>query len=455
MARLFSITPYQALRKARRTGQLQASPPAVLAGSFIVLILIGTLLLVLPFAQQRPFGWFEAFFTATSSVTVTGLTLIDPSRDLTRFGQFVVLALVQIGGLGFVTFAIIAALTLGKRVSLRYQALALEAFNQTSVSRIRQTALSVLKFSLAIELAAALILMLWWWRHAPLPHAAWMALFHAISAFNNAGVSLYDNSLALFSHDPVVTFVLSSCIILGGLGFTVLADIYHKQSWQKFTHYSRLILLGTLVLNLAGFGVFWAIETSNDATLGSLPLAQQGLASWMQVVSTRTAGFTSLDITQLRESSLLLLIMLMFIGGGSLSTASGIKLGTFIVLLAVVRSYILQRREVVLMHRSLGAETIQKALALLVVSGALVCAGTFLICLIENKPFLLILFAVVATFSTAGMDPGLTLEFSTTSHVLMIMLMFIGRLGPLTLVYSLGTQRHSRVRYPEAQMQVG
>jgi len=455
MARLFPIAPYQALRRARRTGQLQASPPAVLAGSFIVLILAGTLLLALPIAQQRPFGWFEAFFTATSSVTVTGLTLIDPARDLTHFGQFVILALVQIGGLGFVTFAIIAALTLGKRVSLRYQALALEAFNQTSVSRIRHTALSVLKFSLAIELAAALILMLWWWRHASLPHAAWMALFHAVSAFNNAGVSLYEGSLAGFTHDPVVTFVLSGCVILGGLGFTVLADIHHKQSWRRFSYYTRLMLLGTLALNLAGLAVFWAIEARNGATLGPLPLAQQGLASWMQIVSTRTAGFASLDITQLRESSMFLLIMLMFIGGGSLSTASGIKLGTFIVLLAVVRSYILQRREVVLMHRSLGAETIQKALALLMVSGALVCAGTFLVCLIEDKPFLLILFTVVATFSTAGMDPGLTAEFSTASHAIMVALMFIGRLGPLTLVYSLGTQRHSRVRYPEAQVQVG
>lgn len=455
MAGPFFSNPYQALRRVRRTGQLQASPPAVLAGSFLVLILIGTVMLSLPAAQQRPFGWFEAFFTATASVTVTGLTLIDPARDLTHFGQFIVMALIQVGGLGFVTFAIIAALTLGKRLSLRYQALALEAFNQTNVSRIRQTALSVLKFSLAIELAAALILTLWWWRHTSLPHAAWMALFHTVSAFNNAGVSLYRDSLVLFSHDPVVTFILSGCVILGGLGFTVLADIHQKQSWRKFSYYTRLILLGTLALNLVGLILFWAIEAGNTATLGSLPPAEQGLASWMQIVSTRTAGFTSVDISQLRESSLFLLIILMFIGGGSMSTASGIKLGTFIVLLAVVRSYILQRREVVLMHRSLGTETIQKALALLMVSGALVCLGTFLICLIEDKPFLFILFTVVATFSTTGMDPGLTAGFSKASHILMVILMFIGRIGPLTLVYSLGTQQHSRVRYPEAQVQVG
>lgn len=455
MARLFSISPYQALRKARRTGQLQASPPAVLAGSFMVLILLGTALLLLPLSQQRPFGWFEAFFSATAAVTVTGLTLIQPNQDLTGFGQFVLLALIQIGGLGFVTFAIIATLTLGKRVSLRYQALALEAFNQTSVSRIRDTAWSVLKFSLAIELAAALILMLWWWRHAPLPEALWMAVFHAVSAFNNAGISLHEGSLIEFTHDPVVTFTITSCIILGGLGFTVLADIYQKQSWQRYSYYTRLMLLGTLVLNLTGLALFWAIESGNPDTLGTLSMAQQGLASWTQIISARTAGFTSLDITQLRESSLFLLIILMFIGGGSLSTASGIKLGTFIVLLAVVRSYILQRREIVLMHRSLSAETIQKALALLMVSGGLVCLGTFLIALIETKPFLLILFTVTATFSTAGMDPGLTQDFSTFSHILMIILMFVGRLGPLTLVYSLGTQRHSRVRYPETQVQVG
>lgn len=455
MARLFSTTPYQAYRKARHTGQLQASPPTILAGGFILLILLGTLLLSLPIAQKQPFGLFAALFSATSSVTVTGLTLIDPSRDLTYFGQIVVLLLIQIGGLGFVTFAVITALTLGKKLSLRYQALALEAFNQTSVSRIRHTALSVFKFTLAIELAAILILTLWWWRYESFSNALYMATFHAITAFNNAGISLFDRSMASFAGDPVTTFVITTSVILGGLGFSVLADIQQKQSWHALSLYTRLVLLGTLYLNLIGFALFWLIESHNPNTLGALSLPDQGLASWMQIISTRTAGFTSMDLSQLRDSSMFLLIVLMFIGGGSLSTASGIKIGTFLVLLAVVRSYILQNKEVVLMHRTVGAETIQKAVALLMVAGILICLFTFLISLFDQQPFLFVLFEVISAFSTTGMSTGLTSALSTPSQTLLVILMFVGRLGPLTLVYSLGTRGHSRVRYPETQLQIG
>lgn len=454
MARL-TVHPLRAYRRARHTGQLQASPPAVLAGSFLLLILLGTLLLLLPAAQQRPISLFEALFTAASSVTVTGLMVIDPARDLSHLGQAVVLGLVQIGGIGFVTFAIIASLTLGKRVSLKYQALALEAFNQTSVARIRQTALTVLKFSLAIEGAAILILTLWWWRNDTLEHAFLMAGFHAISAFNNAGITLFPDSLAGFAGDPVTTFVITGCIILGGLGFSVLADIHHKRAWNTLAYYTRLMLIGTLVLNLAALTLFWLIESQNPATLASLPLPSQGLAAWTQVVGARTAGFASMDVDQLRDSSRLLLMALMFIGGGSLSTASGIKLGTFIILLAVVRTYVLQRKEVVLMHRTIAPETIHKALALLMVSGLLVCVGIFLVSLFESQPFIAIAMEVMAAFSTTGLSPDLTRTLSLPSQILLMLLMFIGRLGPLTLVYNLGTQRYSRVRYPEASMQIG
>ncbi|MCZ4330213.1 TrkH family potassium uptake protein [Castellaniella denitrificans] len=454
MARIH-IHPLRAYRQARHTGQLQASPPAVLAGSFLLLILAGTALLSLPIAQRQPFGIFEALFSATSAVTVTGLMIIDPATDLSFFGQAVLLALVQIGGIGFVTFAIIATLTLGRRVSLKYQALALEAFNQTSVSRIRQTAMTVLKFSLVIEGAAILILTLWWWRHDSLEHAFLLAGFHAVSAFNNAGMSLFPHSLAGFTGDPVTTFVITGCIILGGLGFSVLADIQQKRSWASLAYYTRLMLIGTLILNLASFALFWLIEARNPHTLGALPVASQGLAAWTQVIAARTAGFTSMDVGQLYDSSRFLLTGLMFIGGGSLSTTSGIKLATFIVLLAVVRAYILQRKEVVLMHRTIAPETIQKALALMMVSGLLVCLGIFLVSLFENQPFIAVVMEVMSAFTTTGISPDLTRTLSLPSQTVLILLMFIGRLGPLTLVYSLGTQRRSRVRYPETVVQIG
>lgn len=451
----FSNHPILAYRHARTTGQLQASPPVALAGSFLILIALGTILLLLPVSQKQHFGLFRALFTATSSVTVTGLSVINISEDLTIFGKAVVLALVQVGGIGFMTFAIVATLSLGKKVSLKYQALALEAFNQTNVMRIRQTALTVLKFSLAIEFSAIIVLTLWWWRHHSFFDAFALAGFHVVSAFNNAGISLFNNSLVSFTGDPVTIFIITACIILGGLGFSVLADIYHKRAWLTLAYYTKLILLGTLIINLTGFILIWAIEANNPETLKTLSFANQGLAAWTQVIASRTAGFITIDPNLMRDSSRLLLMGLMFIGGGSLSTASGIKLGTFIVLLAVVRSFIRQRREVVLMGRTIAPETIYKSLAVLVVSTALVWVGIFILSLLEDLRFIDVITEVMSAFTTTGLGVGITEQLSTPSHILLMILMFIGRLGPITLVYSLGTQAKSRVRYPETQIQIG
>ncbi len=446
---------YHTYKRIKRTGMLRASPPVILAAGFFALILLGTALFSLPFAQREPIGLFEAFFMATSAVTVTGLTIFDPSATLTAFGQIVLISLVQLGGLGFVTFAVLAAITLGKKMSLQHQALALEAFNQTSVSKIQRTALSVIKISLCIEGAAAIVLTLWWWREFPLPTAASQAVFHTIAAFNNSGLSLFPFSLAHFVDDPVTIFVITGSIILGGIGFSVLSDVSHKKRWATLMPYTKLMLVATLALNLAGFAAIWLLEFNNTATLGALPLHGQALAAWMQSVTARTAGFTSIDITQLRDSTTLVLMLLMFIGGGSLSTASGIKVGTFIVLLAAGYSYIFHRKEVVLFKRSIAPDTVQKSLALLFVTSALIFTGTLLMSIFEQAPFITILFEVVSAVSTTGLSRDFTPHLTTPSQVLVAVLMFVGRIGPLTLVYSLATQKRSRVRYPESEFQVG
>ncbi len=446
---------YQSYKRIKRTGLLRASPPVVLAAGFFALILLGTALLSLPAATHHPISVFNAFFMATSAVTVSGLAVIDPATVLTHFGQITLITLVQLGGLGFVTFAVVSAITLGKRMSLTHQALALEALNQTSVSKIQHNAFLVFRTSLAIEAVAATILTLWWWREYPFVTALYRAIFHAIAAFNNSGFSLFPFSLKGFVDDPVTITVISTLIILGGIGFTVLGDIGHKKTWSRLLPYTRLVLLGTLVLNLAGFFAIWAMEFTNANTLGDLALHGQALAAWMQSVTSRTAGFTTIDITQLRDSSTLVVILLMFIGGGSLSTASGIKIGTFIVLLAAVYSYIFHKKEVVLFKRSISPETIQKSLALLLVTTALAFGGTLLMTIFEDIPFISILFEVVSALSTAGMSRDLTPHLSWPSQALLTALMFAGRLGPLTLVYSLATQKRSRVRYPEADFQVG
>ncbi|MGB6104731.1 MAG: TrkH family potassium uptake protein [Pusillimonas sp.] len=446
---------YQSYQRVKRTGLLRASPPVVLAAGFLVLILIGTLLLSLPWASRHAISPFTAFFMATSAVTVTGLATIEPSVALTHFGQIVLIALVQLGGLGFVTFAVVAAITLGKKMSLSQQALALEAFNQTSVSKIQKTAFSVFKLSIIIELTAAIVLALWWWRDYPLVTAIYRAIFHAIAAFNNAGFSLFPDSLSQFVDDPVTVLTISFSIILGGIGFSVLGDIGQKKRWSTLLVYTKVILVGTLVLNLVGFVSIWALEFNNHDTLADLPWHGQALAAWMQSVTSRTAGFATLDVTKLHDSSTLIIMLLMFIGGGSLSTASGIKVGTFIVLLAAVYSYIFHRKEVVLLKRSISPDTVQKSLALLLVNSALVFLGVLILTTLEKAPFISILFEVVSAVSTTGLSRDLTPQLSAPSHALLALLMFAGRLGPLTLMYSLATQKRSRVRYPGTEFQVG
>jgi trk system potassium uptake protein TrkH len=449
------IQTYRSLGRVRRTGLLRASPPAVLAGGFIVLILVGTALLSLPIASREPISLLSAYFMATSAVTVTGLTVVDPAQALTHFGQIVLITLVQLGGLGFVTLAVVAAIKLGKKMSLSHQALALEAFNQTSVSKIHRTALSVFKISIAIEAMAALILALWWWRDHDLPAAIGLAAFHAVAAFNNAGFSLFESSLTSFVDDPVVILTITFSIILGGIGFSVLGDAAQKRRWSSLMPYTKLILISTLLLNLFGFFAIWALEFKNPGTLGSLSFHGQALAAWLQSVTSRTAGFVGIDLSQLRDTTTLLIIFLMFIGGGSLSTASGIKIGTFVVLLAAVHSYIFQRKEAVLFRRAISPDTVQKALALLLVTGALAFLGTLALTLFEDLPFLDLLFEVVSALSTTGQTRNLTHQLSAPSQILLTFLMFAGRLGPLTLVYSLSSQKRSRIRFPEAQFQVG
>lgn len=449
------LSAYEPYRQIKRTGMLKFSPPMVLAAGFFALILLGTLLLSLPIASQHPISIANAFFMATSAVTITGLTVVEPATALSHFGQIVLISLVQIGGLGFVTFAVISAITLGKKLSLNYQALALEAFNQTSVSRIRRTAFSVFKISLVIEALAIIILTLWWWRDYPFVTALYRAIFHTIAAFNNAGFSLFPSSLAQFVGDPVTVLTITFLIILGGLGFSVISEVSSKRRWTTFTPYTKVVLLGTLALNLIGFILIWLIEYNNPDTLGSLPTHAQGLAAWMQSVTARTAGLSTIDIGKLRDSSTLVLILFMFIGGGSLSTASGIKIGTFIVLMAAMYSYIIQRPEVVLLNRSIAPAVIQKSLALVLLTFMLGFSSLLIITLLEDQPLIDLLFEVVSALSTTGLSRDLTPNLSTPSQMLLTLLMFAGRLGPLTLIYSLATQKRSRILHPGTEFQVG
>lgn len=450
-----SFYTYHADQRKKRPPALKASPPRILASGFLILITVGTVLLWLPLSTSTSISLYDALFMATSAVTVTGLAVIDTAHEMTTFGQTVLVLLVQLGGLGFVTFAILTALALGKKLSLRQQAIALEAFNQTSVSRIRSTALTVIKIALTIQVATALILTLWWWRDMPFGTALFQGVFHAITSFNNCGFALFDRSLAMFSDDVVIIPTITASIILGGIGFSILHDIHQKRRWRTLMPYTKAIVLATLALNLFGFSMVWLLEHNNPDTLGTMSVFEQLLAAWMQSVTSRTAGFTSIDITQLHDSTTLVLMFLMFIGGGSLSTASGIKVGTFIILIAAMWSFVTQRRDVNIMKRSIETETVHKSLALVVVTSLLAVSSVFMLTLFETRPFLDLMFETISALSTTGMSRDLTATLRNPSKAVLIVIMFAGRIGPLTLVYSLAVRRHTRVRYPATEFPVG
>lgn len=435
---------------------LNASPPIILAGGFMGLIILGTIFLAMPFAaSNEPIGLFNAFFMAASAVTVTGLSIIDTSADLNLIGKSILIILVQLGGLGFVTFAVLTSLALGRKLSLKQQAVALQAFNQTNVSHIKDTAVIVIKVTLVIEAIAALGLALWWWRTMPFDTALIQGIFHAIAGFNNSGFAFFDGSLNSFNNDAVTILTIAFLIIFGGIGFSIIHDISEQRKWSKLMPYTKIVLIGTLFLNLFGFIAFLLIEMNNNATIGNLPWHGKILSAFFQSITTRTAGFTTFDVSQMRDSSTLISLVLMFIGGGSLSTASGIKVGTFMVIMAAMWSYITQRHEIVLMKRSIELETIQKSLSLIVISGIFIVFGVFVLTLLETKPFIDLLFEVVSALTTTGMTRNTTPELSTASQTIIIILMFAGRLGPLTLVYSLATRKSSRIRYPVANFPVG
>lgn len=435
---------------------VQASPPKILAMGFLVLIMAGTFSLKLPFSTTTHISWFEALFAATSAVTVTGLSIFDVSTTLTFWGKMVVIVLVQIGGLGFVTFAILAASTLGRRISIGQQALAMEAFNQTNVNKLQNTAATVIKYTAGIQLIAFLALGLWWVAlGATAADAFFRALFHVSMSFNNAGFMLYAPDTSIFYRDFFTVLITTLSIIIGGIGFPVLHDLIHKRRWSRFSVYTKVVIIATVLLNIFGFLVIWAVESSNPLTIRDLSWWQQALASWVQAVSSRTAGFEAMAPENMRNASIVLIIFYMLIGGGSFSTASGIKINTLIVLFVAVRAYFRQQAHVVLMHRTIAPSTVQKALALVFVTVTWVILGMFLISIFDELPFRSVFFEVASAISTTGMGDGITAELSLPSQTIILLYMYLGRLGPLTLVYVLATRRGSHVTYPETHFQVG
>jgi len=446
----------------------RATPAQVLALGFAGLILMGTILLSLPFASSgERISLIDALFTATSAVCVTGLTVRDTSTFFSLPGQLIILFLIQVGGLGYMTMASLIALLLGRRITLRERLILREALQQMTMEGLIRFLKRILWITLAVEGFATLVLTLRFLPHQPWPRSLLLGLFHSISAFCNAGFSLFPHNLQGFVADPVVNLTIATNIVLGGIGYHCLADLFqhsHFPSGNRHLALHTKLALGVTALLLAlGTASFFFLERSNPQTLGSLPLPTQIMASFFQAVTPRTAGFNTIPLGALTPPCLFFILLLMFIGASPGGTGGGIKTTTFATLVLSTWSTLRGRREVNLFHRQLPSESIHKAFVVCFLALALVLIASLLLLITEGQPFLSLLFEEVSAFGTVGLSVGaanspcsLSSTFSPMGKGLIILTMFAGRLGPVTIGSAFLSQPiEPRFRYPEEGLLIG
>lgn len=448
-----SITPIE--RKPKSGKKLVGAPPLILSGGFLFLILLGSALLKLPIATNEPISWVQSLFTATSAITVTGLVVVDTGTQFTLFGQIVIAMLIQCGGLGLMTFAIVTLLALGGKIGFLERTVAREAFNQTDSSTLIATAKSVILFALVIELFGMAILTWHWSDELGWQTSLFHGFFYTISAFNNAGFALSADSLMPYVNDTIVNLTITGLFIIGGLGFSVWMDLKRNRRWSKLTVYSRMMILGTVLINGVAVIAIYLIERDNPNTLASFGESGKWLASWFQAVTPRTAGFNTLAIDQLEEATTAIILILMFIGGGSLSTASGIKVVTFMVLILSTYAYLRRDHQVYVFKREIDKDTIRKALALTMISFMVTWLAIFALLLSEEAPMVDVVFEAVSALGTVGLSRGLTGDLSTSGEIIIIFMMYMGRLGPLTLAYFLARPRQKKLRYAQTKLAIG
>ncbi|CEP68797.1 Cation transporter [Moorella glycerini] len=430
-----------------------------MALGFGVVIATGTLLLSLPIASQsgQPVAVIDALFTATSATAVTGLVTVDTQTTYSLFGELVILALIQIGGLGFMTLSTLVALLLGKRITLKERLVMQEAMNQLTVEGVVRLSKYVLIFTLFAEGLGALLLSIRFSSQMPLGQAIYFGIFHAVSAFCNAGFDLFSKSLVDYRGDLLVNMVITLLIIFGGLGFSVVADIYTKRSWQRLSLHSKIVIRTTLLLIVTATVIIFLLEYTNTKSLAPLPLGEKILASYFQAVTPRTAGFNTLIIGDLRPVTLLFITILMFIGASPGSTGGGIKTTTFAAIAVAVWTIIRGNIDIEAFGRRLPRGTVLKALAIAAVSLLLVVTVTGILLITEQADLQMVLFEVTSAFGTVGLSMGLTPKLTATGKLLITATMFTGRVGPLTLAFAIAQRlgRQGIKHYPEERIIVG
>ncbi|TDD45960.1 TrkH family potassium uptake protein [Nonomuraea terrae] len=436
-------------------------PSQVVVLGFGAAVTVGTVLLMLPAATTsgESAGWLVALFTATSAACVTGLAVVDTESHWSTFGEVVIAGLIQVGGLGIMTLATVFTVIISGRIGLRAKAFAQAETKTLSMSDIRVVVRKVVLFSLGCEAVIATVLAgrFWLGYDESFGRALYLGFFHAVSSFNNAGFALWPDNLMRFVADPWICLTIAVAVIIGGLGFPVVFELVkhwrHPRRWSVLT---RVTVVVTAVLLVGGTLVLLGTEWHNPRTLGPLDDAGKFLAAFFAAVMPRTAGFNSLDISQMYPTSWLATDLLMFIGGGSAGTAGGIKVTTFGLLAFVVWAEMRGEPQVNVGHRRLPEAAQRQAISLTLVSMALVAVSTYLLLALTPHSLDRVLFEVVSAFGTAGLSTGITADTGVAGHLLLVLLMFIGRTGPLTLGSALALKdRTRRYQLPEERVIIG
>jgi len=436
--------------------------------TFGLTILIGTLLLSLPISNMNG-KWtppLSALFTSTSATCVTGLIVRDTGTYFSTFGQLVILALIQVGGIGIMTMGTIILTLIGRRLTLEDTEVVMNALGYNKFKGLKVLLKATIYYTLSFELVGAIIISmrLWLNYNMTLRKAIFSGVFHSISAFCNAGFSTYSDSLISFQSDPIIMFTMSGLIIIGGLGFFIVASFVslsksrlHFKAKAKVPLHTRIVLLATAILIAVGFLSFLIFEYNN--TLADLHGLSKIPCAFFQGITPRTAGFNAVPTEQLHPITKAITTMLMFIGGAPASTAGGIKVTTIFIIILTVSGIIRGRDDTEVFERKIPNTTTKKALCIFFVSIALVTITFSAIVLIENNSGIRnedIFFETISAFGTVGLSMGITSQLSVPSKILIILLMFIGRLGPLTIALIVGSKtKHQIIHYIEENVIVG
>lgn len=436
------------------------NPARTMAAGFMGLIFFGSLLLNLPIASKTAeISYIDALFTAASAVCVTGLVVVDTGTFFTSFGQSVIMLLIFCGSLGFMTMTTLVFVFLGRKITLRDRVIVKDALNQESFSGLITLVKSVIYIAVSFILLGTVVLGARLIPDMGFKKGLFYALFHAISAFGNAGFDLFGNydSLTRFPTDYLVTGTIMFLFIIGGLGFTVIIDLVRRLRYHtRLSLHSRLVLIITAMLLSLGTVLVFILEFNNPYSMGELSGGAKIFTAIFTAATPRTAGFSVLETSSLNYPTLVILIALMFIGASPTSTGGGVKTTTFGIVLFSVVNMIRGRYEPVCFKRRLSVFQFIKAVSIMVGAIALIFTATLLISIFETKEFIDIFFEVFSAFGTVGLSRGITTDLSSASKLVLIFTMFGGRIGPLTLLVALARQqKEDHFRYPEEKLLIG